>query len=190
MHNFELRNNNAFEAKIQWQEQSTIPLHEVIFSTIDKPKLLSQISVFGGVTKLVKALLQGKLSKGLRDNPSQREKYEGEAGYQDVIDCVGKLAKLLKLEPEDVLVESTGVIGQRIKKGALLNSLPTLLNSLSSSVEGEDSAAMAITTTDLVSKSVAIESLVGGTKVRVEGMAKESGMIHPNMATMLGVCLI
>ncbi|KAJ1416871.1 ArgJ-like domain superfamily [Sesbania bispinosa] len=111
----------------------------------------------------------------------------GEGGYQDVIECVESLAALLKVKPKEVLVESTGVIGQRIKKGALLNSLPTLVNSLSSSVEGADSAAVAITTTDLVSKSVAIESLVGGTKVRVGGMAKGSGMIHPNMATMLGV---
>ena len=51
-----------------------------------------------------------------------------------------------------------------------------------------DSAAIAITTTDLVSKSVAVESQVGGTTIRVGGMAKGSGMIHPNMATMLGVC--
>ncbi|KAH1232996.1 Subtilisin-like protease [Glycine max] len=50
-----------------------------------------------------------------------------------------------------------------------------------------NSAAVAITTTDLVSKSVAIESLVGGTKLKVGGMAKGSGMIHPNMDTMLGV---
>jgi glutamate N-acetyltransferase/amino-acid N-acetyltransferase len=50
-----------------------------------------------------------------------------------------------------------------------------------------DSAAVAITTTDLVSKSVAVESQVGGIKIRVGGMAKGSGMIHPNMATMLGV---
>ncbi|CAL0317003.1 unnamed protein product [Lupinus luteus] len=120
-------------------------------------------------------------------NAGQANAATGEAGYQDVIDCVESLAKLLKLKPEEVLVESTGVIGHRIKKGALLNSLPVLLNSLSTSVEGADSAAVAITTTDLVSKSVAIESLVGGTKVRVGGMAKGSGMIHPNMATMLGV---
>ncbi|XP_019440953.1 PREDICTED: arginine biosynthesis bifunctional protein ArgJ, chloroplastic isoform X2 [Lupinus angustifolius] len=120
-------------------------------------------------------------------NAGQANAATGEAGYQDVIDCVESLAELLKLKPEEVLVESTGVIGQRIKKGALLNSLPVLLKSLSTSVEGADSAAVAITTTDLVSKSVAIESLVGGTKVRVGGMAKGSGMIHPNMATMLGV---
>ncbi|KAK7267531.1 hypothetical protein RIF29_20207 [Crotalaria pallida] len=134
-----------------------------------------------------KTLENSETARAVLINAGQANAATGEAGYQDVIDCVENLAKLLKLKPEDVLVESTGVIGQRIKKGALLNALPTLLNSLSSSVEGADSAAVAITTTDLVSKSVAIESLVGGTKVRVGGMAKGSGMIHPDMATMLGV---
>ncbi|WJX18293.1 hypothetical protein P8452_08104 [Trifolium repens] len=120
-------------------------------------------------------------------NAGQANAATGEAGYHDMIECVETLAKLLGVKAEEILVESTGVIGQRIKKGALLNSLPLLVNSISSSDEGADSAAVAITTTDLVSKSVAIESLVGRTKIRVGGMAKGSGMIHPNMATMLGV---
>ncbi|MBA0637622.1 hypothetical protein Godav_029661 [Gossypium davidsonii] len=111
----------------------------------------------------------------------------GDAGYQDVIECANALATILQIKPEEVLIESTGVIGQRIKKEALLSSLPRLVNSLSPSIQGADSAAVAITTTDLVSKSVAIEFEVGGTSIRIGGMAKGSGMIHPNMATMLGV---
>ncbi|KAF3442926.1 hypothetical protein FNV43_RR16844 [Rhamnella rubrinervis] len=120
-------------------------------------------------------------------NAGQANAATGDAGYQDVIECSNALAKLLRTKPEEVLIESTGVIGQRVKKGPLLESLPKLVNSLSSSTNGADGAAVAITTTDLVSKSVAIESQVGGTTVRVGGMAKGSGMIHPNMATMLGV---
>ncbi|KAB1224036.1 Arginine biosynthesis bifunctional protein ArgJ, chloroplastic [Morella rubra] len=120
-------------------------------------------------------------------NAGQANAATGDAGYEDVIECANSLAKLLQMRPEEVLIESTGVIGHRIKKDALLNSLPKLVNSLSSSTEGADSAAVAITTTDLVSKSVAIESQVGARTVRVGGMAKGSGMIHPNMATMLGV---
>ncbi|XWS55696.1 hypothetical protein CRYUN_Cryun09bG0023100 [Craigia yunnanensis] len=79
---------------------------------------------------------------------------------------------------KEVLIESTGVIGQRIKKVHIPFTffLPST-----------DSAAVAITTTDLVSKSVAIEYEVEGTSLRVGGMAKGSGMIHHNMATMLGV---
>ncbi|XP_061339451.1 arginine biosynthesis bifunctional protein ArgJ, chloroplastic isoform X3 [Gastrolobium bilobum] len=103
-----------------------------------------------------------KTARAVLTNAGQANAATGEAGYQDVLECVESLAKLLKMKPEEVLVESTGVIGQRIRKGALLNSLPILVNSLSSSVDRADSAAVAITTTDLVSKSVAIESLVDG----------------------------
>ncbi|KAK1271310.1 hypothetical protein QJS04_geneDACA022359 [Acorus gramineus] len=120
-------------------------------------------------------------------NAGQANAATGDAGYQDVLECAGALAQLLHLKPESVLIESTGVIGQRIKKEALLNALPKLVGSLSSTIMGASSAAVAITTTDLVSKSVAIETEVGGAQIRVGGMAKGSGMIHPNMATMLGV---
>ncbi|KAJ6820080.1 arginine biosynthesis bifunctional protein ArgJ, chloroplastic [Iris pallida] len=120
-------------------------------------------------------------------NAGQANAATGDAGYQDTVECAYAVAELLQLKPEAVFIQSTGVIGQRIKKEALLNSLPSLVGSLSSTVEGADSAAVAITTTDLVSKSVAVETQVGGAPIRVGGMAKGSGMIHPNMATMLGV---
>ncbi|ONL96680.1 Arginine biosynthesis bifunctional protein ArgJ, chloroplastic Glutamate N-acetyltransferase Amino-acid acetyltransferase Arginine biosynthesis bifunctional protein ArgJ alpha chain Arginine biosynthesis bifunctional protein ArgJ beta chain [Zea mays] len=96
-------------------------------------------------------------------------------------------ATLLNVSTDNILIQSTGVIGQRIKKEALLNSLPRLVGSLSSSVQGANSAAVAITTTDLVSKSIAVQTEIGGVAIRIGGMAKGSGMIHPNMATMLGV---
>ncbi|XP_010541858.1 PREDICTED: arginine biosynthesis bifunctional protein ArgJ, chloroplastic [Tarenaya hassleriana] len=134
-----------------------------------------------------KMLEMSKTVRAVLINAGQANAATGDAGYQDVLDSVVTLARLLKLKPEEVLIESTGVIGQRIKKGALLQALPTLVNMLSDSVNGGDAAAVAITTTDLVSKSVAIESQVGGTPIRVGGIAKGSGMIHPNMATMLGV---
>ncbi|KAL6534261.1 hypothetical protein OROHE_013186 [Orobanche hederae] len=133
------------------------------------------------------ALEKSATARAILINAGQANAATGDAGYQDVIECSRTLAELLQLKPNQVLIESTGVIGKRIKKDALLKSLPDLVNLLSSTVEGADSAAVAITTTDLVSKSVAIESEVGGKRIRVGGMAKGSGMIHPNMATMLGV---
>ncbi|XP_068340557.1 arginine biosynthesis bifunctional protein ArgJ, chloroplastic-like [Pyrus communis] len=132
-------------------------------------------------------LKTSEMARAVLINAGQANAATGDAGYQDVIECSSSLAKLLHLRQEEVLIESTGVIGQRIKKEALLKSLPKLVNSLSSSTDGANAAAVAITTTDLVSKSVAIQSQVGGTNIRVGGMAKGSGMIHPNMATMLGV---
>lgn len=120
-------------------------------------------------------------------NAGQANAATGDAGYQDAVECANAVAELLQVRPEAVLIQSTGVIGQRIKKEALLNSLQTLVGSLSSTIEGADSAAVAITTTDLVSKSIAVETEVAGVPIRIGGMAKGSGMIHPNMATMLGV---
>lgn len=134
-----------------------------------------------------KALGISKTARAVLINAGQANAATGDAGYQDVLECAGSLAEILRLKQEEILIESTGVIGQRIKKKALLDSLPKLVDSLSSTVEGADSAAVAITTTDLVRKSVAVEAKVGGKYVRLGGMAKGSGMIHPNMATMLGV---
>ncbi|XP_047972184.1 arginine biosynthesis bifunctional protein ArgJ, chloroplastic [Salvia hispanica] len=133
------------------------------------------------------ALEKSETGRAVLINAGQANAATGDAGYQDVLDCSHALAELLQLKPDQVLIESTGVIGKRIKKEALLKSLPDLVNRLSSTIQGADSAAVAITTTDLVSKSVAIESKVGGKQVKIGGMAKGSGMIHPNMATMLGV---
>ncbi|KAI5682286.1 hypothetical protein M9H77_03514 [Catharanthus roseus] len=134
-----------------------------------------------------KALESSTTARAVLINAGQANAATGDAGYQDVIECSNALSELLGLKPEEVLIESTGVIGQRIKKEALLGSLPKLVNLLASTVEGADSAAVAITTTDLVKKSVAIECEIGGTRVRIGGMSKGSGMIHPKMATMLGV---
>ncbi|XP_065854344.1 arginine biosynthesis bifunctional protein ArgJ, chloroplastic [Euphorbia lathyris] len=133
------------------------------------------------------ALEFSRTARAILINAGQANAATGDAGYQDVLDCADALAKILEMKREEVLIESTGVIGQRIKKEQLLNALPKLVNSLTPSIEGAGSAAVAITTTDLVSKSVAIESQVGDTHIRIGGMAKGSGMIHPNMATMLGV---
>ncbi|KAM0022994.1 putative transferase [Helianthus debilis subsp. tardiflorus] len=132
-------------------------------------------------------LEKSKTARAVLINAGQANAATGDAGYQDVIDCSNALSKLLQVSPDEILIESTGVIGQRIKKEPLLKSLPKLISLLSTSVEGADAASVAITTTDLVSKSVAVEFEVGGTRIRIGGMAKGSGMIHPNMGTLLGV---
>ncbi|HAZ44307.1 MAG TPA: arginine biosynthesis bifunctional protein ArgJ, partial [Cyanobacteria bacterium UBA11371] len=84
---------------------------------------------------------------------------------------------------ESILLASTGVIGQRIKMDALRAGIPKLVAAASET--GGDAAAGAIITTDLVPKSIALETMIDGRPVRMGGIAKGSGMIHPNMATML-----
>ena len=116
-------------------------------------------------------------------NSGQANAATGAAGWEDATVCANALADRLNIAPAAVLLASTGVIGQRIKMDALLAGIPTLV--AAASHEGGDTAAKAIMTTDLVSKSIALETTIGDRPVRVGGMAKGSGMIHPNMATLL-----
>ena len=92
-------------------------------------------------------------------------------------------AKALGISPAEVIVASTGVIGQSLDLTPIKAALPALAASLSET--GSDDAAAAIMTTDTVDKQAAVEFTLGGKTCRLGGMAKGSGMIHPNMATML-----
>ncbi|MGK7890814.1 MAG: bifunctional ornithine acetyltransferase/N-acetylglutamate synthase [Leptolyngbyaceae cyanobacterium] len=116
-------------------------------------------------------------------NSGQANACTGTQGQQDVATSTQAVAQALGLVPELILAASTGVIGKPIKMDELLAGVPQLVASLSP--DGGDAAAKAICTTDLVSKSIALETLVDGRPVRIGGIAKGSGMIHPNMATML-----
>ena len=94
-------------------------------------------------------------------------------------------AKTIGCAPEEVLVASTGVIGQTLNVKVIEDGVPELYGLLERSDEASDAAAHAIMTTDTVKKEVAVEAIVGGKTVHIGGIAKGSGMIHPNMGTML-----
>ena len=94
-------------------------------------------------------------------------------------------AKAIGCAPEEVLVASTGVIGQTLNVKVIEDGVPELYSLLERSDEASDAAAHAIMTTDTVKKEVAVEAIVGGKTVHIGGIAKGSGMIHPNMGTML-----
>ena len=93
------------------------------------------------------------------------------------------LAKELNIKAQDVVVASTGVIGQPLNIEPIAKGIPELVKGLSK--DGSDAAAQGIMTTDVVKKEIALEFVVGGKVCRIGGIAKGSGMIHPNMATML-----
>ena len=88
------------------------------------------------------------------------------------------------LTADDFIVASTGVIGQTINIGAIQTGMPKVAAALNG--DGSDAAARAIMTTDLVKKDVAVSLEIGGKEVNIGAIAKGSGMIHPNMGTMLG----
>ena len=94
-------------------------------------------------------------------------------------------AAAIGCSPRDVLVSSTGVIGQTLRVQVVEEGMPALYAALERSGSASDAAAHAIMTTDTEKKEAAVETVIGGRTVRMGGIAKGSGMIHPNMGTML-----
>lgn len=128
--------------------------------------------------------LQNKASaRAILCNAGQANAATGEQGWQDALASAKALGEALNIPSDSILLASTGVIGQRIRMDALLSGIPKLVESLSDT--GSDAAAKAIVTTDLVTKSIALETTIDERPVRVGGICKGSGMIHPNMATLL-----
>lgn len=117
-------------------------------------------------------------------NSGQANACTGDHGLIDSQRATQALADHLGLSCDQVLICSTGVIGVPIPMQLLLAGLKPLVKALA--VDGGSAAAAAILTTDLVEKQIAFEAEMGGRTVRIGGMAKGSGMIHPDMATMLG----
>lgn len=106
---------------------------------------------------------------------------DGEEKAQKMCDLI---AAELHIDASDVIVASTGVIGQVLPIEPIANSVKTLAEALSAT--GSNDAAKAIMTTDTVEKEYALEVELDGKTVTIGGITKGSGMIHPNMATMLG----
>ncbi|NLK28729.1 MAG: bifunctional glutamate N-acetyltransferase/amino-acid acetyltransferase ArgJ [Clostridiales bacterium] len=97
------------------------------------------------------------------------------------------VAKELDLPVSSIYTASTGVIGKQLPMDAILSGAVTLVKELEDTLEAGDLAAEAIMTTDTYPKQCAVSFEIDGKEIKIGGMAKGSGMIHPNMATMLGV---
>ena len=106
-------------------------------------------------------------------------------GIEKAIEMCKLTANQCGILAEDVIVASTGVIGMPLDVEPIKNSMEALYNELDNTLESGRNAAEAIMTTDTKLKEVAAEFEIGGTVCRMGGIAKGSGMIHPNMATML-----
>ncbi len=111
----------------------------------------------------------------------------GEQGIKDNYKFASKTAELLYIKPEQVFTASTGVIGQPMPMDVIVPGIAEAVSMLNGSAEAGKDASEAIMTTDTVSKTIACEMFIGETRVLLGGMSKGSGMIHPNMATMLSV---
>ncbi|MCL2066176.1 MAG: bifunctional glutamate N-acetyltransferase/amino-acid acetyltransferase ArgJ [Treponema sp.] len=129
-------------------------------------------------------LAGGKL-RAIIANSGNANACTGQAG----LDAARRMAELaaaeLKTNPKEVAVASTGVIGVPLPIAAIESGVKPLVNSLHSGEEGHAAALEAIMTTDIRKKEIAVEIEIGGSRIAIGGMTKGSGMMHPNMATML-----
>ena len=134
--------------------------------------------------QLTKQRLADGYAQAVIINSGNANACNGPQGLRDALKTSSVLAESLNIQENQVLVASTGVIGQTLPMDKILNGIAIGVPQLSH--EGGPDAAEAIMTTDTVSKQIAVKFELGGVPVVIGGMAKGSGMIHPNMATMLG----
>ncbi len=109
----------------------------------------------------------------------------GEQGYKDAKEIAEIASEYLECTPDNILLGSTGVIGVPLNMDVIRPAIEALVSNMS--LDGGHDAAEAIMTTDLIPKEIAVEFEVQENSVIIGGMAKGSGMIHPQMATMIGV---
>lgn len=132
-----------------------------------------------------KMIYENEFSQAVVCNSGVANACTGEEGMKYCEEMAQETAAMLGINKESVLVASTGVIGAQLPMDKIVNGIGMLVPTLDASLEGGHLAAEAIMTTDTVPKEVAVELMIGGKKVTIGGMCKGSGMIHPNMCTML-----
>lgn len=129
-----------------------------------------------------KALASGS-ARALLVNSGNANVFTGRAGVEAVEKSAHAAADRLGCAPSEIFLASTGVIGEKLDAGRIEAALPALNDSLVD--DGWESAARAIMTTDTFPKAARADVMLGGTSVVIQGIAKGSGMIAPDMATML-----
>ena len=158
---------------------SEVPCHAAAVFTTNK--------VAAAPVKYDRTLLSGHnaIAQALVINSGCANACTGERGMEDARETSRLAAEGLQVPPEAVWVMSTGVIGQHLPMDKIRSGVETAIAHLSN--EGGHSAARAIMTTDTRPKEIALQVEIEGKTCTIAGMCKGSGMIHPNMATMLAV---
>lgn len=140
----------------------------------------------GAPVRYCQSLLPASNIRAILTNSGQANAATGAEGVERNLAMADAVAKHLGVARDQVLVASTGKIGVQVESEKVCASVPELVDRASDVAEG---FALAILTTDLVPKSVTTTVKLSGGKVRITGICKGSGMIHPQMATMLGYIL-
>ena len=128
---------------------------------------------------------EGKAAHAVIVNSGIANACTGQEGYGYCKDTADAAAKALSIPADSVLLGSTGVIGKQLPMDRIRAGVEKLAAAKAATLEAGNQAAGAILTTDTHEKQIAVEIEIGGVTVTIGGMAKGSGMIHPNMCTML-----
>lgn len=141
--------------------------------------------VKGAPLIVTKQHLANKKAQAIIINSGNANTCNGDDGLLKSKKMTKLCSKELNIKNDDVLVASTGIIGVPLNIDAIKDKIPELVNNLSNDIKSAKDASMAIMTTDTVEKQAGVEFEIDGKKITISAMAKGSGMIHPNMATML-----
>ncbi len=138
---------------------------------------------FSSSIQITKEHLKKKTARAIIINSGNANCGLGKKGYMDAKEVTKTLAKCLKLSTQYILIASTGIIGKPLDIEKIKKTIPKLVKTMSK--KNAALAARAIMTTDTKPKQLALKINIAGVEVKIAGMAKGAGMIHPNLATML-----
>ena len=139
------------------------------------------------LTRSISLIKSRETVRGIIINSGNANACVGEAGERDASAMAEKAASLLGVSADEILTASTGVIGSRLPLDKITSAMPGLIGNASSSEECGHLAERAIMTTDTQPKEVAATVSIFGKEITIAAIAKGSGMIHPNLATMISV---
>lgn len=139
------------------------------------------------LVRTIRLVKTGAMARGVIINSGNANACVGEDGVRDAENMASSVASSIACSPNEILTCSTGVIGQRMNINNILSGVPKLVSSLSSKIEAGHEAMRAIMTTDTIPKESTAKIDVGSHCITLSGMAKGSGMIHPDMATMISI---
>jgi len=172
----------AVEAGIRYQGRPDLVLMELDEGS-SCAAVFTQNKCCAAPVTLAKEHLQTAAARALLINSGNANAVTGEVGMQNAVDSCAAVAGRLGVDTDQILPFSTGVIGEQLNMSAMLNGIDRV-----SAQMAEDNwlvAAEAIMTTDTLAKAVSRQVAIGGTTITITGMAKGSGMMCPNMATLL-----
>ncbi len=160
---------------------------DLMLAVFDRPAAVAGVftksSTAGAPVRWCRRQLGGGTARGLVVNSGNANVYTGRAGVEAVEATAATAAQLAGARAEEIFIASTGVIGETLPVGTIVETLPDIMSSLKP--DAWHDAAVAIMTTDTFPKGASARTSIAGTPVTVTGIAKGSGMIAPDMATML-----